>query len=308
MTDNTFWGREINLLAGEEGKQGVLVTEQLRVEACIRKTLKKDPNHSTIKIYNLTRETSDKLTKPNTRIILHAGYTQQGGAVMIASGEVLQGVRYKSGVDVITEIEIGDGFIPIRDTLVSISYQAGTSAKSVLSGIARQMNLVLRKMPEVQDKPYTEGFAYMGQAFRGLDRVCAYLGAEWSIQNNELQIIKRGGTAKKYGVVLRSSNGMIGSPEMSVRTFSEKRAIEQGVKQGERVIVVESESSKKDKLRVYGYNVSSYLLPTIEAGDLVQLDTQSVKGWFRVDELEHKIDSRGGDFRTDLMLTAVTNG
>lgn len=305
----TFWGREISILAGEEGKQVPIITQDLYIEALIRKSLKKEPNRSELKIGGLTQETSDKITNVNSRVIIKAGYREQGGAILCFTGNVLQGVRYESEKGVMTEVELGDGYLPMRDSLVSISYPANTPARTILADVARQMGLVLRKMPDVQDKNYPAGFAYMGQAFRALDKITAYVGAEWSIQNHELQIIKRGGTAKKYAVVMRADSGMIGSPELNVRTFSEKRAIEQGLRQGEKVIIIEREPSKtgksQDQYRLYGYNVSSYLLPDLEPGDLVRLEAKNVQGWFRVEELEHKITSRNDDFRTDFKVTAV---
>ncbi|MGL5654135.1 MAG: baseplate hub protein [Vibrio sp.] len=312
MSSGEFWGREVRILAGEEGKQVPVITEEMSVEIVIRKSLKKDPNRSEMKIFGLTESTSAQITNVNSRVIIQAGYRDQGGAVTCFTGNVLQGVRYSTNDCVATEVEMGDGYIPMRDTLVSVSYPKDIAAKTVLADISRQMGLVLRKMPDVQEKNYPTGFAYMGQSFRALDKITAYLGAEWSIQNNELQIIKKGGTAKKYAVVLRSDSGMIGSPELNVRTFSEKRAIEQGLQKGEKVIIIEREPTKTgksaDQYRLYGYNVSCYLLPDLEPGDLVRLEAKSVQGWFRVEELEHNIKSQGHEFRTDMKVTAVNNG
>lgn len=312
IAGGTFWGREVQILAGEEGKQVPVITEQLKCVIKIKKTLKKEPNNSQLVVHGLTEETSKPLTQANSRIIIKAGYREQGGAILCYTGNVLQGVRYDTNESVATEVEMGDGFVPMRDSLVSVSYPKDTPAKNILADISRQMGLVLRKMPDVQAKNYPTGFAYMGQAFRALDKITAYLGAEWSIQNHELQIIKRGGTAKKYAVVLRADSGMLGSPELNVRTFSEKRAIEQGLKAGERVVIVEKEPTKtgksRDQYRQYGYNVTSFLLPDLEPGDLVRLEAKNVQGWFRVEELEHNIDTDGDTFQTDMKLTAVDDG
>ena len=54
IAGGTFWGREVQILAGEEGKQVPVITEHLKCGIKIRKSLKKTPNSSELVVQGLT--------------------------------------------------------------------------------------------------------------------------------------------------------------------------------------------------------------------------------------------------------------
>lgn len=306
-----IWGRVLELLVGKVGGEAVAMDQSFRIVFAIQKTSTKTPNRSTIRVYNANQNTRNVLHTPNSKAILRAGYSEADGLVTIFIGDILNVTTYVEGPDIITELDLGDGFLVSRDSFVSVGFEAGVSALAVMKGIAQNMGLVLRPVPEIKDRRYPGGFSYCGQASRALDKVCAYLGTEWSIQNNEVQVLLDGGTVQIKAVTLSTETGMIGSPEPNNKTFSEKRAKERGIIGGERTveIIAESETGKKKKkYRVYGYSVASYLLPHVQPGSLVELDAKNVKGFFRVETLEHLGDTFGNDWRTDMVLRGLTNG
>lgn len=309
-----FWGRQLELLVGQPGKMGVAVDQSFRVVFSIAKTSTKDPNRSKLRIYNCNDDTREVLHAPNSMAILRAGYEQENGLITMFVGDVVNVVSYIDGPDTITEMDLGDGFLPMRDTFVSVGYAAGTSAVSIMRGIAGQMGLVLRPMPEIKDRAYPNGYSYCGQAFRALDKIAEYLGAEWSIQNNEIQVLVRGGVVRQQAVLISPDTGLIGSPEPEDKTFSEKRAQERGLVGGDRVIEIVSskvlKSGKKSttkKYHAYGYNVSTYLMPHVQPGSFVKLDTRNTDGYYRVESLEHFGDTWGDEYRTDMVLRSVKN-
>ena len=68
-------------IVGKKGDaKGIEITD-LRIEFDIEKIAKKNPNNSSIKIYNLAKATRAELEKPGTRCVLYAGYKDQDGTI-----------------------------------------------------------------------------------------------------------------------------------------------------------------------------------------------------------------------------------
>ena len=62
--------------------KGIEITD-LRNKLDIEKMAKKNPNKSSIKIYNLAKHTREEMEKPGTRCVLYAGYKDQDGPQLI---------------------------------------------------------------------------------------------------------------------------------------------------------------------------------------------------------------------------------
>lgn len=83
-----LFDRVYRLIIGKKGDaKGIEITD-LRIEFDIEKSAKKNPNKSSIKIYNLAKATRTELEKPGTRCVLYAGYKDQDGPLLIFQGDV----------------------------------------------------------------------------------------------------------------------------------------------------------------------------------------------------------------------------
>ena len=51
-----------------------------------------------------------------------------------------------------------------------------------------------------------------------------------------------------------------------------------------------------------GWRMTSLLLPTINPGDLVKLESRTVQAFQRVEAVRHYGDSAGGDWQSELQL------
>ena len=147
-----------------------------------------------------------------------------------------------------------------------------------------------------------------------MDRVCNYLGLEWSAQDSEIQIIKKGGVYADTAVVLSKDTGMIGYPRREAKTMTEKTAAKQGIKYGQKGIVrtvvdVEDPTAKlKDRvtLEVQGYRVKSLLNPAIYPGAYVQLKSRGIDGeFFRVEEAHYTGDTHGQEWSVEALLRFI---
>ena len=168
--------------------------KDLRFEFDITKTASKTANQASLKIYNAAPSTITMLETINN-----------------FWGCFCRSLTYQDGPVSITEMELLDSVIPLRDAKISVSFPPNTSAMTVLDGVAKNFGLPIKKsISKVQDKQYVGGFAYNGRVRDAMDRVCNYLGLEWSAEDGEIQIIKKGGVYADTAVVLSKDTGMIG--------------------------------------------------------------------------------------------------
>lgn len=290
------FNRDYRLLVGPPGGKGVEILPPLRVTFDIEKNAKEEPNEIKIRVWNLKKETRDALVEPDNLAVLYAGYAEEDGPLLIGYGTVLQGWTYFDGPDVITELDVLDGYAEIRDTVVTLGYGPGVKARAVVAEIAKQMGLRLVMADDVPDRTWQNGFSYYGAARVALHKIVQGTGLEWSIQNGELQIIPRLGTTKRQGFVLSAQSGLIGHPERTRKGAREKAKVKDKRTGDNRNIV-----SARQQLD--GWRVTSLLLPTLNPGDLVKLESRTVDDWFRAESIHHTGDWGGsGDWHTELEL------
>jgi len=308
-----LFDRITEIIVGQAGGDGKSIGD-LRCEFDLTATSSKSPNQGTLKVYNAAPDTISMMETVNNIVIIKAGYVQDVGPIQIFAGTVCRSLTYQDGPDVITEMELRDSVIPLRDAKVSISYPPNTSAMSVLDGVAKNFGLPIRKNLKVTDKQYPSGFAFNGRVRNAMDQVCNFLGLEWSAQGNEIQIIKKGGIYSDMAVDLSAETGMIGYPRRESKTMTEKTAAKEGIKYGQKGIVrttidVSDPTSKlKDKttLEVQGYRVRSLMNGALYPGAYVKLTARGINGsFFRVEEAHYVGDVDGADFYVEVLLRFV---
>jgi hypothetical protein len=289
-----LFDRVYRLLVGKKGDSKGLEITELRIQFEIEKTAKKNPNKSTIKIYNLKKETRAELEKPDTRCVLYAGYKDDAGPLLIFQGAVTFAWTKFDLPDIVTEFELGDGAPEIRDTTISVGYGKGIKSTQVLNDVSKKMGTPLTLPSNAPERSWENGLSYYGSARGLLDKVTKGTGLEWSIQNGNLQVIKSGMVTTSQGFVLSGDSGLIGSPER-------ERKAKEGTTE------VEDTSKKKRKVKTAtqhydGWSVKCLLLPQVNPGDRVKLESRDVNGVFRIQELKHTGDSHDGDWQTEMKL------
>ena len=305
-----LFNRECSLVIGKEGGKGVELTG-LRIAFSIQKGATKSPNKCTVKVWNASPKTRAAIEVIGNVIILKAGYTEDIGAKTIFSGNVTRTLTVREGPDWITELEIEDGFLEFRDAKVSLSFAQGATVEQVVSAVSKKFELPVRPLPaDILQKQYSAGFAFVGRVRDAMDKACEKGGLEWSIQNREIQVIKKGGVFKQKAYLLSADTGLLGSPMQESKTMTEKAAAKEGITANQPGVRKTTERDKdgevQQMLQVLGYKVKSLLQPLVEPGGFVQVKSQGVNGeFFRVEELTHTGDTHGNEWHTELTLRYV---
>jgi hypothetical protein len=300
-----LFNRTASLITGKSGGKGRELSG-LRFAFSIQKGATKSPNKCTVRVWNMAPDTRAQVEVIGNVLLLKAGYLDDQGALQIFAGDLTRALTRRDGADLVTELELQDGHLEFRDKKLALSFASGVSGRTVLETAAASFGLPVRTLPDFTDKQYSAGFAFIGRTRDALDKVCKYLGLEWSIQGREVQIVRAGATIKQQAVVLSADTGLIGSPELDANTMTEQAAAKDGFtasQKGVRVITELDELGKERKmLQIAGYKVRSLLQPTLEPGALVQLKARGVTEFLRIDELTHTGDTHGQEWVTEMTL------
>lgn len=305
-----LFDRVASLVIGKEGKLGRELAG-LRFAFSIEKQSTKAPNKCTLKVWNLAPETRGLVEAIGNVLILKAGYVQDTGAQTIFQGDVIRALTVREGPDWVTELEMQDGHKEFRDTKASVSYGRGATALQVLGDLSKRFGLPVRELPaDVAAKQYPNGFSFVGRLRDAMEKACDYLKLEWSIQNREIQIIKKGGVFQKRAILLSSDTGMVESPMLESKTMTEKAAAKDGItasQPGVRATTQRNDDGEIERvLQVNGYKVKSLLQPGLEPGGYVQIKSKSIDGqFFRIEELTHVGDTFGSEWHTNITLRFV---
>ena len=310
-----LFDRVAELIVGQSGGKGVSNKSEngtgLRFSFAIEKTASSTPNSSVVRIWNMREETRRIVETVNNAVILKAGYAQDIGAQTIFAGVVVRSTTLREGADWVTELEVADGLIAYRDGKASLQFPVGSNALNVVAGIASQFGLPVKPLPTDVAKTYPLGFSFVGKLRDAMNKACDYADLEWSIVDQEIQVIKKGGVAKKRAIVLSPDTGMIGSPKPEAKTMSEKNAAKDGLTvDNAGVRVKKSDTTKTGKkrttLEVQGYTIDSLLQPSINPGSYVQVKSFDIDGeFFRVESVTHRGDTGGGEWQTSMTLRFI---
>lgn len=255
----------------------------------ITRTVKRQPNTSSVRIYNLTRAqqeqienlslkekvgTSTVLTGGRIRVEIEAGYV--GSRSLIFRGDLRYATTTQEGSDFVTEIEGDDGGHSALNAKVSRSFPAGTPVATIVRACADALQVGVGNLADVVAQLRTEdgttfsgGTVLFGPADKELDRVLRSCGFRYSIQNNNLQITRPGRPLLVQAVLLTED-------------------------------IIERPTANPDGT----VHVSAPILPELYPGGRVQLETRNKRGLFGITEVNYVGDTSAGsnDWHANLKL------
>ncbi len=274
------FGRKVQIDIQKPNSLIAMRVEGLRVVFDVTKDAKSAANQAHIQIYNLSKETRQTFQELTDQVIIRAGYEDES-MDEIFHGDLISISHPKGDGNVITTIEANDGQKALRESYSNVSYAENTSLKQVLQDLSRQMGLPVKStdyLSLVADQTFLQGFSFSGPTKAAMDKLTARAGLEWSIQGNQLQVLKRGGVvprAPSQIPLVTPDQGLIGSPDRIQR------------------ITGESPDKKPP-----GWKIKSVLIGRLEPGGQIGLQCEDVPqaSAFRIETVQHHGDTHGDDF------------
>lgn len=198
----------------------------------IVKTLKKEPNTCELTVFNLNPEHRLQLKQLEKPLVtIEAGYGDDIGQIF--RGRCREIRSFKEGPDWLTEINSGDGGDELATARVNQSYAAGTPLRVPIKKLAEQMKVGIGNAAKKALEGDFSGAAnealnslvLSGRASTEMDGLLKSAGLEWSVQDNELQLIKIGDVLEGLAVRLAIDTGLIGSPTVGNDNITQVRSL-----------------------------------------------------------------------------------
>lgn len=298
--------RRANLLV-VEGEQA-LDLSQMHFVFETKQADEESPNNCAIRVFNLSEDTSNRVRGEYSRVVLQAGYAASGAGV-IFDGTIKQFRvgRNPEGLTTYLDILAADGDTAYNFSLVSRSMAAGsTAAERVRAGIDAMAGDGVKA--GAVDVPGTGGVLPRGKVLFGLARAAirgeaATAGATWNISNGLVNVTPLDGYLPSEAVVLTASTGLIGRVEqtedgMRCRSLLNPRLIVGG-------LVKIDNRSINQTAAAPGAEIAGGQVPYNRWAGVQQFATLANDGLYRIYVAEHKGDTRGGEYYTDLVCLAV---
>lgn len=285
--------RQYMMKIGQVGKNGFEIGNKnntihaLHINFSIEKSDSETLNTAKVQVWNLSKENLEVLENQDCIVELKAGYANNMTLILV--GNVVTTTTQTDGADMLTEIEVVDGRVEVRDTYISMSYCDIVNVKTILDYIAKEMGVSILYSKGCVFHELQNGFSYVGPAREALKKVCNVGGLVWSIQNQILQIRQpsEGISYKTY--LLNAASGLLEVPKRIVLS-AEKSDSE------------ENTGNKKGKI---GYEVRYFLNGAIGINDVIKLESKKVNGYFRVHKLTIDGDNLEGEWTCTAQLLEV---
>lgn len=275
------WQRQMRLQAApplptgyKANVQQAIVIESLRVVFKVKRTLKKEPSHSEITIYNLAPATRAQFSPgKDARVWLSAGYAGAVGEVF--QGDVTFAQSSREEPDSVLKLELGDGARAYKHARMTESFAPGTTRGDILRRLVAKCGLDPGNAPDYYSSltgQAVNGYSVDTPVSHSLTEVLLAENLTWSVQGGAIQILPVSGYIAKPAVLLTPLSGLIGSPKWG---SPEKKG-------GKRTLKFQS-------------LLQAQLVP----GGRVKLEAEDVKGTFVLREVEHSGDTEGTEWVSD---------
>lgn len=271
--------RVVRVDIGPAGGAGKSISD-VRVEFECVKTIQAGGNTATVRLYNLLPETRAKLIELHQTLLVYAGYREEAGAKLIFRGAMSYSVSKHRPPEWITELRVGDGAKALREKRIKLSLAPGCKIGEACNATVKEIGFPLVDEDAVAeaDGDFAGGFSYIGPADDALREITAAGDLEYSVQDEQIQILPRNGTLKGQAVLLSPSTGLLDSPEPLVQPRKKLSGAAPKVQWGLRCL----------------------LNPLLVPGGAVQVDSAGLSGFFRIENVKHVGDTHGDDWYSAL--------
>lgn len=284
------WKRHAQVVIGKAGS-GLLV-ENLRVHFEVSKTVESAPNVAVIKIFNLSPINEAKIKNEFDEVLLNAGY--EGALRLVFRGNIKHVYRYRDKSDYITEIEAGDGDKDFRSATMNETLAAGTTNAQLVDravGSFKTNGGTTKGAVQINDRARLRGKVISGNTRDVLHDVARESGANWSIQDGQLVIVKANGVLPDDAIVITADTGMLGAPEINDKGIAVKCLLNPQLRvNGAIKLDNNGIKAKRQKAQALGKKQEDQKEP-------VRLDPDGI---YKVLKITHKGDTRGQDWVSEI--------
>ena len=193
---------------------------------------------------------------------------------LILVGNISSAITTKENADRMTEIQVVDGLVELRDTVMSVSINGKVNSKDIYQRIADEMGVSIAFAKDLSFNTLPNGFSYVGKAKNALHKLVKCCGHKWTVQNGVLQVTWPGRAVSTRAYLLSPNTGLINIPK--------------------KITIGSGEEEKT------GWEVEYLLNGAIGINDIIELRSSTANGYFLV----YKITLDGDNMEGDWICTA----
>lgn len=277
-----LFNRQASISVGKGGQMGSKLTG-LRMTFNVVKTEDAEPNDVRASLYNLSPNTRSAFETAGNRIVIEAGYPES--LALLAVGDIVTGETSYDHPDIVTSVEAKDGGIGLRNARASVTYKAGTPARTMVEELMSGLDVDNIEITADLSGAFRSAWSTYGNVRDSLDKLAARFGFTWSVQNNTAQITPARQPSQRSAVVLTPQSGLIGIPSKLDTTGG-------------------NQDGAKD---APGVSVTCLLNPALLPGDPIVIESAAFpRATYRIRRVEHYGDTHGRNWYSD--VEAVTQG
>ena len=240
----------------------------LHISFSIEKSSESSPNNAKVQIWNLSDSNLKVLESKDCIVELKAGY--DNNRPLVLAGSVVSAITTLDNADRMTELEVVDGLIQLRDTIISLSVNGPVNTKDMYMRVAEQMGVSAVFAPDLTFLTLPNGFVFVGKAADALNALTQCCNHAWSIQNGVLQVTLPGRAVSLMAYKLNSESGLIGIPK--------------------RITIGSGQEEKT------GWEIEYLLNGSIGVNDIVYLESSTASGYYLVYKVTMDGDNVDGDW------------
>lgn len=277
--------RQYRLTIGDYKTGNGLLIEDLQVTFDISKSTnnKNRTNSATIEVYNLSEESLKVLDTDYPAAVFEAGYLDTGGPKRLFAGQVTNVSTRKSGTDIVCQITMGSGYTELNHETLSDVVPPGNNVQDAIEKLRKAIGADRGVYNGTNlNNEIIYGYPLSGTPKEMLDELAEKYQLDWQLDDGVLYVHDNDRAATEQFQLAYVISPFTGLIERPYRVSGDKRR------------------SKKDKVKKPGVQLKILLNPEIKAGDIIQIEEGSLKGWYKVDSIRHTGSCRGDNWYTEI--------
>lgn len=243
-------------------------------------------NNGKIEIYNLSSDTRKLISESDGIVTISAGYIKNNGLIEIGQGDITKTLINKDKTEVVTEVYIAEGIKKIKHNPVAISYARNATLGEILSSLSSQTGFSFKQIDTDSAISAQSGYADIGSLDAVLDNLALKYDFAWSVQNGVITIKGNKSVSRSETLVLSPESGLILNPE-SVKKISRKL-----------------KKIKEDE-SIFTNRITALLQPQLEVHDIIEVQSETLNGRFRINKIIHSGDTRGNEWYSNLEVVPL---
>lgn len=304
MMPSSQWKRIVQVVVGKQGSGLSIANDpngnSLRIQFEIAKTVEPTPNTALIKIFNLHPNHESQIKNEYDEVIVNAGY--EDSVRIIFRGNIKHVFRYRDKNDYITEIDAADGDKDFRTAIMNLTLAAGTSTQQLVDkAVGTFKGGTTKGFIGADNKPRIRGRVISGNTRDVLSDIARDSGANWSIQDGELVMVKSDSVLPDEAIVINSDTGMLGAPEINDKGISVKCLLNPQIKCNGAI-----QLNNKD-IRIHERKMPLLISPDeqkkLQRQEPVRLDPDGI---YKVIRVIHKGDNRAAEWMSEIVCVGLS--